>query len=279
MNANNGNAARDAYAWWGMTMSVATTAHTVRNFDVDLQELTRMVGEMGGHVERQVVEAAEALAKRDCDRAKMVLASDAKVDLQQRAIEEKAVATIAVRQPLAVDLREIVAVLRLINELERIGDLAKNIGKRVIVLNGGHMPRQSLRGVLHMAGLATAMLHDVLDSYVQRDGDKAFRVWNSDEQVDSLHNSLCRGLLTDMTEDPGIIVAGIHLLFCAKNIERVGDHATNIAEAVYYMVEGRPLGGERPRVDSLTIAAMTSLIPATPARPQLRPKRRHHPAG
>jgi phosphate transport system protein len=236
-------------------MSIAITKHTTRAFDADLQELTRMIVEMGGYAEKQIVEAVNALAKCDRQYGQRVASADAVLDAQQREIEQKAIATIATRQPMAVDLREIVGALRIASDLERIGDLAKNIGKRVIALKGENVPRRTLRGVLHMTDLALGMLRDVLDSYAERDSTKAVAVWTRDEEIDSLHTSLFRELLTYMMEDPGMIAFGIHLLFCAKNIERVGDHATNIAEAVYYIVEGNTLD-DRRKADSTSMMTM-----------------------
>ena len=176
-------------------------------------------------------------------------------------IEQKAIETIATRQPMAVDLREIVGILRIANELERIGDLAKNIGKRVDALSGENMPRKALRGVKHMTDLALHLLRDALDSFAEKDSKKAIEVRNRDEEIDSMYTSLFRELLTYMMEDPGTVAFGIHLLFCAKNIERMGDHATNIAEAVYYMIEGHAFANERPKADAtsgMTIGFSTS---------------------
>jgi phosphate transport system protein len=227
--------------------------HTTSAFDTDLRELMRMTAEMGGAAEWQVIEAVEALVTRDRERGRNVIGADAGLDLQQRDIERKAITTIAVRQPMAADLRDIVSVLHIANNLERIGDLAKNIGKRVVVLNGEVMPPRALRGVRHMTELALSQLRDVLDTFAERDSKKAVCVWNRDEEIDSMYTSLFREFLTSMAEDPGTITFGIHLLFCAKNIERIGDHATNIAEAVYYMVEGNPLAAERPKADSTSV--------------------------
>jgi phosphate transport system protein len=232
---------------------MATTDHTIKAFDADLQELTRMIAEMGGYAERQFIEAVDALVKRDRERGQRVASADAVLDAQQREIELKAIATIAMRQPMAVDLREIVGVLRIAGDLERIGDLAKNIGKRVVALTGENMPRRALRGVVHMTGLASGLLRDVLDSYAERDSKKAIDVRNRDEEIDSMYTSLFRELLTYMMEDPGTVAFGIHLLFCAKNIERMGDHATNIAESVYYIVEGHTFANERPKADETSI--------------------------
>jgi phosphate transport system protein len=175
----------------------------------------------------------------------------------QRTIEERAIEIISRRQPVANDVREVVGILRIANELERIGDLAKNIGKRVGAINREHMPRQSMRGVSHMAIMMLTQLRDVLDSFASRDIAKAMEVWARDQDVDRLYTSLFRELLTYMMEDPGTITFGVHVVFCTKNLERMGDHATNIAEAVYYMVEGRTLWAERPKADATTLAIAT----------------------
>jgi phosphate transport system protein len=231
--------------------------HTTKAFDYDLQNLARMIAEMGGLAERHIVEVIEALTKRDMDRAGRVVAADAAIDALQRNIEEGAVETIARRQPMAIDLREVVGVLRISNELERIGDLAKNIGKRVIALNGGEISRRSMRGVRHMASLALAQLRDALDSFARRDLAKAVAVRIRVEELDRMYTSMFRELLTYMFEDPGTIVPGIHLLFCTKNIERMGDHSANIAKAVPYIIEGYTLLNERtqsPIPDRLPLA-------------------------
>jgi phosphate transport system protein len=165
------------------------------------------------------------------------------------------VLTIARRQPMAVDLREIVGALRLANDLERVGDLAKNIAKRVAALEGDFRPPKLIRGVEHMSSMVQAQLKLVLDSYAERDVNKALTVWKSDEEIDAICTSLFRELLTYMMEDPRNITFCMHLMFCAKNIERMGDHATNIAETVYYMIEGRPIAEQRPKGDTTTLAA------------------------
>ena len=242
-------------------MAIAITEHTTKAFDADLLDLTRMIAEMGGFAERQLIEAVDALTKGDHAHGERVAIADTMLDAQQRDVEQKAIATIATRQPMAIDLREVIGILRIANELERIGDLAKNIGKRVDGLNGEIMPRKALRGVVHMTDLALRLLRDALDSFAEKDGKKAIDVRNRDEEIDSMYTSLFRELLTYMMEDPGTVAFGIHLLFCAKNIERMGDHATNIAEAVYYMVEGHPFAQERPKADTtsmMTIGFNTS---------------------
>jgi phosphate transport system protein len=232
------------------------TDHTMKAFDSDLQELARMVAEMGGLAEKQVADAVDALAKRDTALAQRVTAADVEIDTLQREIEEKAVLTIARRQPMAVDLREVVGALRLANDLERIGDLAKNIAKRVIALNGEFPPPKLIRGVEHMTDLLLEQLKMVLDAYARRDDSKAMQVWRGDEEIDAVCNSVLRELLTYMMEDPRNITFCIHLLFCAKNIERMGDHATNIAESVHYIIEGKPITDQRPKGDTTNITAV-----------------------
>jgi len=232
-----------------MTMS----EHTMKAFDADLQDLTRVVAEMGGLAERQIANSVEALDKRDLALAQRVITDDVKIDALQREIEEKAILTIARRQPMAVDLREIVGALRISNDLERIGDLAKNIAKRVAALDSDFQPQQVMRGVEHMSELVLTQIKDVLDAFARRDSAEAMTVWRNDEEIDAVNNSLFRELLTYMMEDPRNISFCTHLLFCAKNIERMGDHATNIAETVYYMVEGRPMAEERPKGDTTAV--------------------------
>ncbi|CAL8978572.1 phosphate signaling complex protein PhoU [Rhodoplanes serenus] len=224
--------------------------HTHKAFDSDLQELGRMVAEMGGLAEQQIVDAVDALSRRDLTVAQRVIAGDTRIDVLQREVEARAILTIARRQPMAVDLREVVGSLRISNDLERIGDLAKNIAKRVVALDSEFLTQKVMRGVEHMTELVLSQIKDVLDAYARRDLAKAIGVWRADEGVDAVNNSLFRELLTYMMEDPRNIGICIHLLFCAKNIERMGDHATNIAETVYYMIEGRALADERPKGDT-----------------------------
>jgi phosphate transport system protein len=229
--------------------------HTAKAFDVDLQDLSRMVAEMGGLAEKQIADSIDALAKRDSERAERVIAADTAIDGLQREIEERSVQTIARRQPMAVDLREIVSALRIANDLERIGDLAKNIAKRVMPITADFHPQKLIRGVEHMGALVLTQLKQVLDSYASHDLEKALAVWNGDEEIDAMCTSLFRELLTYMMEDPRHITFCIHLMFSAKNIERMGDHATNIAETVYFMVQGRPITDERPKGDTLAALA------------------------
>ena len=227
--------------------------HTAKAFDTDLQDIKRRVAEMGGLAERQIADATRALVERDVDLAEQVITTDPTIDAMQHEIEEKAVLTIARRQPMAVDLREIVGAMRVCNDLERIGDHAKHIGKRVVVLGADFHAQKLIRGVEHMAELVAALLKQVLDAYAGRDLAAALVVWNGDEEVDALCTALFRELLTYMMEDPRNITLCIHLMFCAKDIERMGDHATNIAETVYYMIEGRPITDQRPKGDTTSL--------------------------
>jgi phosphate transport system protein len=237
---------------------MVVTEHTAKAFDIDLQELTRMVAEMGGLAEKQIADSVDALAKRDTYSAQQIAAADPSIDALQHEIEDKAVLTIARRQPMAVDLREIVGALRVSNDLERIGDLAKNIAKRVMALDGEFHPTKLIRGVQHMGALVLAQLKEVLDAYAGHDLKKAMAVWNGDEEIDAMCTSLFRELLTYMMEDPRNITFCIHLMFCAKNIERMGDHATNIAETVYYMIEGHAIVDQRPKGDTTSFATLAT---------------------
>jgi phosphate transport system protein len=236
-----------------LTMSTVPVGHTTKAFDADLQELKRMVAEMGGRVEYQLHDANDALTQHNHDRAERVLTADAILDNLQQQVEEKAIATIAMRQPMAGDLREIIATLRIANDLERIGDLAKNIAKRVMIIDSADMPRQARRGFSHIMSLALGLLTEALDSFANGDSVQARSIRNRDEEIDLMYTSLFRELLTYMMEDSQTVTSGVHLVFCAKNIERVGDHVTNIAESVYYMVEGQLFEEIRPKADTTSL--------------------------
>ena len=228
--------------------------HIAKAFDTDLQDLNRMVAEMGGLAEREIADCVQALTRRDTVLARKLIATDSQVDALQLEIEERAILTIARRQPMAVDLREVVSALRVSNEIERIGDLAKNIGKRVLDLNGEYPSLKLIRGVEHMGSLVLTQLKRVLDAYAARDVEEAMEVWRRDEEIDAMCVSLFRELLTYMMEDPRSISFCIPLLFSAKNIERLGDHATNIAETVHYMIKGVPLALDRPKADTTSFS-------------------------
>jgi phosphate transport system protein len=238
-----------------MTEYTTRVDHTTKAFDTDLQEITRKVAEMGGMVEQQIAAAVRALVDRDLELGERVIAMDPQIDGMQRDIEEKAILTIARRQPMAVDLREVVGAMRVCNDLERMGDHAKHLGKRVVALDGDFYPQKLIRGVEHMAELVSTLLKQVLDAYASRDLAAALAVWKGDEEVDSMCTSLFRELFTYMMEDPRNITFCMHLMFCAKDIERMGDHATNIAETVYYMIEGRQITDQRPKGDPTNFGA------------------------
>ena len=228
--------------------------HIVSAFDADLGELRRGIAEMGGIAEKMLGDATSALVRDHAGLARNVIAEDPRLDDLQRLIEERAILTIARRQPLAVDLREVIAALRIASDLERAGDLAKNVAKRVIATTGQSQPKRAVMGVQRMSDLALAQLHDVLDAYAANDVEGALSVWRRDGAIDAMNNSLFRELLTYMMEDPRSISSATHLLFCAKNIERIGDHTTNIAETIHYLVEGEPLAAERPKDDRSSFA-------------------------
>ena len=231
--------------------------HTAKAFDADLREISGNIGAMARLIEQQIVSASEILESGNTGLAKQVIAADNQVDAMQREIEEKAVITIARRQPVAVDLRDVVGALRISNDLERIGDLAENVAKRALL---SAQEFRAISGVTlqlqHMFELVLEQLKNVIQAYAAKDTDAAEEVWLADQEVDALNNSLFRELLTYMLENPRTITFCTHMLFCAKNIERMGDHATNIAETVYYMVKGTSLPGERPKADVTSLETL-----------------------
>lgn len=223
--------------------------HIVGSYDIELQNLRRRLSEMGGIAEKMLVDAVSALVRSDVPLAQSVVATDMRLDLLQREVEESAILTIAKRQPLAVDLRETISAIRVSGDVERIGDLAKNIAKRTLAIAGQLQPQKIFAGLQHMSDLVLAQLKDVLDAYAQQDTIKALDVWQRDGAIDALYTSLFRELLTYMMEDPRNISFCTHLLFSAKNIERIGDHTTNIAETVHYLVTSETLAIDRPKND------------------------------
>ena len=232
------------------------TDHTVKSFGEQLETLSALVAQMGGLAEAQFAAAIEAISRRDSAAAERAVGGDARIDEMQVEIEERALKLLALRQPMAVDLRDTLAAIKIAGELERIGDLAKNIGKRVLALSGEFPSQKVIRGVEHMTALVLDQIRHVLDSYATRDVSVALTVWKSDKEIDAICTSLFRELLTYMMEEPRNITFCIHLLFCAKNIERMGDHATNIAETVHYMIEGQPITEPRPKGDTTSFAMM-----------------------
>ncbi len=223
------------------------TEHIVKAYDKELDLLGRKIAEMGGLAEKMLSDAMDALVDLDADLARATVAVDPRLDLLQREIEEQAILTIARRQPMAVDLREIVAAIRISADLERVGDLAKNIAKRAIVVAAEPRLPRAIIGLRSMNETAALLLKDALDAYAHRDVERAHTVWLRDAELDALEDSVFRDLLTFMMEDPRSISFCTHLLFCSKNIERIGDHSTNIAETTVYLVTGEALPVERPK--------------------------------
>ncbi len=231
--------------------------HIVTSYEEELESLKNDIARMGGLAEKLLGQSIDALERRDPNLAEATITSDRFIDKLERDIEEQAILMIARRQPMALDLRQIMTAIRISSDLERIGDLGKNIAKRALAVANENHPKPLITGLKHMGELALAQLKDVLDAYSGRDADKALKVWRCDEEIDAMYNSLFRELLTYMMEDPRNIGLCTHLLFGAKNIERIGDHATNIAETVYYLVHGAEIQDERPKGD---VTSTTMLV-------------------
>jgi phosphate transport system protein len=229
--------------------------HIVRSYDEDLRKLRDMTARMGGLAERQVSDATRALVRRDTALASEVVSRDAQIDALEREIEAFCVRLLALRQPMAADLRVVIAAMKASNDLERIGDYARNAAKRAIVL--ASLPSiGSLNGFERMAQLVQENLKAAMDAFVHDDAEAAQRVWEADEPVDAIYNGIFRELLTFMMEDPRNISAATHMLFIAKNLERIGDHTTNIAERIFYAVRGDSLPDERPKADQSSSAVV-----------------------
>lgn len=223
--------------------------HTIKAYEGELALLDKKIAQMGGLAEHNLGQAFDALQRRDPRQAELVIAADRSIDLLEKDIEEQVVQMIARRQPLADDLRHVMAALRITSDLERIGDLAKNIAKRAAAIAEEPHPKPVISGLGSMVELALGQLKTVLDAFAERDADRALQVWRADQQIDAMYNSLFRELLTYMMEDPRNISISTHLLFGAKNLERVGDHTTNIAETVHYLVRGEAITDDRPKND------------------------------
>jgi phosphate transport system protein len=234
--------------------------HIVKSFENELNRLRARIVEMGGLVESQVALASEAILEGDTEIAARVVANDPKVDLQEHEIQQLVIRMLALRQPMAQDLRLIVGGLKIIGDLERIGDYAANVAKRSIVLNQYSLPF-SLTGLANITRLVQQNLKTIIDAIGNDDADAAVEVWRSDETVDEVYNALFRELITYMMEDPRSITPCAHLLFIAKNLERIGDHATNIAETLYYAVKGELLEGARPKGDTSAYAVVRPAPP------------------
>ena len=228
--------------------------HIVKSYEDELNTLTADCARMGGLTEAQVGDAIDAVVKRDQGLAQAVVGRDERLDVLEADIERKAIRLIALRQPMANDLRKTVAAMKIASNLERCGDLAKNIAKRTLVLNEAEPITPLTRSIERMGRLVLGRLKDVLDAYTGSDLDRAVAVWSRDDEVDEHYNSLFRELLTYMMGDPRTITACAHLLFVAKNLERIGDHATNIAEIIHYEITGEDMiSADRPKTDALRL--------------------------
>jgi len=242
--------------------------HTVKAYGDELNQLTAEVARMGGLAEAQVADAVESVARRDVALARAVVERDARLDALHRDIERKAIRLIALRQPMASDLRRALAAMKLAVDLERTGDLAKSIGKRALILAEGEPMQPLTRSIERMGRLVSTRLREVLDAYTASEVDRALAVWNTDDEVDEHYNALFRELLTYMMGDARTIGACTHLLFMAKNLERIGDHATNIAETIHYEITGEEIIGDRPRWTPTTPEDLaTPLAPPSVATP------------
>ena len=238
------------------------SVHIVSAYDEELKYLSKRIAAMGGHAERMVEQAITALVNADPGLAQKVIHDDIVLDEGQREIDDKAIVIIAKRQPMATDLREIVGAIRISADIERVGDLGKNVAKRVAAVTDGRQPTSLFRGLEALANLALTQLKEVLDVYASRSVEKIGFVRDRDDQIDAMYTSLFRELLTYMMEDPRNITPCTHLLFCAKNIERIGDHATNIAETIYYIVTGDQMPAERPKGDKTDKVGLPGTVPA-----------------
>jgi phosphate transport system protein len=237
--------------------------HIVTAYTQELNALRGQIVQMGGLVEAQVAAAANAIVHQDNDAASQAIEQDGAVDELERTVEAQVIRMLALRQPMAQDLRQIVASLKITSALERIGDYATNVAKRSIVLAEVSLPF-SLSGIANMTRLVQENLKLVVDAVSENDADKAMQVWRSDQAVDDIYNAIFRELVTYMMEDPRNITPCTHLLFIAKNLERIGDHATNIAEMVHYAVTGEPLAEKRPKGKSTAYAVVRPRIEEAP---------------
>ena len=234
-----------------------STEHIVKSFDEELKQLSQMVAQMGGLAESQLQAAIEALVARDAEEAARVVKSDVRIDQLERQISNQTIRMLALRQPMAQDLRQVVAALKISSDIERIGDYAANVAKRAIALTQSP-PMRPVGGIARMGRLVQQIIKDTLDAYSDNDADKAIAAWKRDQEVDDMYNSLFRELLTYMMEDPRNIGPSTHLMFIAKNIERIGDHATNVAEIIHYLVRGEDISEARPKSDKTSFTVVNA---------------------
>ena len=242
--------------------------HIVKIYDEELDQLNNTVVRMGGLAETQIANAIKAVVKRDAELAAHTVEADSEIDELEREVQNQVVRLLALRQPMARDLRTIVAALKISSDIERIADYAANVAKRATALSQVPIVK-AIFAMPRMGALAQALLKDVLDAYVERDTVKALSVWRRDEELDEMYAGLFRELLTYMMEDPRNITPCTHLLFIAKNIERIGDHATNIAETVHFLVEGGSFREHRPKGDN---SSFTVVSPETERKPARKPR-------
>jgi phosphate transport system protein len=229
---------------------LSNDAHIVKAYTEEIAALTGLVAEMGGYAQAAVADATEALRRRDGDLAVSVIEGDKRLDAMEARVSSLVIRLLALRQPMAIDLRTIVASLKIASDLERIGDYAKNIAKRSLILNQGPATGP-INSIYNLSRMVQVMLHEVLDAYANGDADAAGQLREQDEAADAAHTGIFRELITYMMEDPRTITACTHLAFIAKNLERIGDHSTNIGENVVFQIKGerlveRHLTGEQP---------------------------------
>lgn len=221
-------------------------AHIVSSFDEDLVQVQAKISEMGGLCEELLSKSLESVQIRDAKLARGVIERDKALDALESALEEQVVRIIALRQPMAADLRVLISALKIATTLERIGDLAKNIAKRAIPLSSARQVKLTT-SIVRMGRATLTQLSDVLNAHASRDVDVAIQIWNQDYEIDEMYNAIFREVVTYMVEDSRLIGVGAHLLFLAKNLERIGDHTTHISEMIHYMVRGESLGDDRPK--------------------------------
>lgn len=228
--------------------------HIVSSFDDDLVMIQAKISEMGGMAEELLSKALEAVEKRDMVLAQEVIDRDKRLDALEMEVEEMTTTVIALRQPMAQDLRVLISALKISSTLERVGDLAKNISKRAMTISKTG-PVKVTTSIVRMGKATLAQLSEVLNAYSTRDTAKAVAVWRKDVDIDEMYNALFREVVTYMMEDSRMIGAGSQMLFIAKNLERIGDHTTHISEMIYYIQEGEPLGDDRPKGEPLGLDA------------------------
>ena len=236
-------------------MPTPGTDHIVQSYSDELTALAQLIAEMGGQVEVAIENGTKALLRLDRELADLTIIADQRIDDMQRRIDDMAVSMIARRQPMASDLRAIITAIHVASDLERVGDMAKQLARRSLKLEGMSLQPTFYNGVKNMTALVLRQIKGALDAYASRDSAAAIDVCNRDDEVDAMHTSLFRELLTYMMEDPRNITPCTHLLFCAKSLERIGDHATNIAERAYYLQTGKQLTNEVHELQRIQIKA------------------------